>query len=126
MHRLDLKRTPSPSCCFFLVSNLRRQTLGGFHGPLQHRYDVSLVLDAATKHRDLANALIEQLKTQVWLVPTHYAGTTSSPYLEQLFDGLHQDVLVMWTGEHVVEFFRRGAPSAQALLLCGEAAIPIS
>ncbi|MDP4891560.1 hypothetical protein [Cypionkella sp.] len=32
----------------------------------------------------------------------------------------------VWTGEHVVEFFRRGAPSAQALLLCGEAAIPIS
>jgi hypothetical protein len=65
-------------------------------------FDDLPVLNAATKHRDLANALIEHLNTQVWLVPTHYAGTTSSPYLEKLFDGLHDDVLVMWTGVHVV------------------------
>jgi hypothetical protein len=65
-------------------------------------FDDLPVLNAATKHRDLANELIRELETQVWLVPTHYAGTTSSPYLEKLFEGLHEDVLVMWTGVHVV------------------------
>ena len=84
-----------------LISKLRPAIDNGCHG-IVLSFDDLPVLDAATKHRDLANGLIDQLNTQVWLVPTHYAGTTSSPYLEQLFDGLHKDVLVMWTGEHVV------------------------
>lgn len=84
-----------------LVNKLRPVVEHGCHG-IVLSFDDLPVLDAATKHRDLANNLLEQLNTQVWLVPTHYAGTTSSPYLEQLFDGLHHDVLVMWTGEHVV------------------------
>lgn len=32
----------------------------------------------------------------------------------------------VWTGEHVIDFFKRGSPRDQALLLCGEEAIPIS
>lgn len=84
-----------------LISKLRPAIDNGCNG-IVLSFDDLPVLDAATKHRDLANGLIEQLNTQVWLVPTHYAGTTSSPYLEKLFDGLHEDVLVMWTGVHVV------------------------
>jgi len=84
-----------------LADKLRPAVERGCHG-IVLSFDDLPVLNAATKHRDLANELIEELKTQVWLVPTHYAGTTSSPYLEKLFDGLHEDVLVMWTGVHVV------------------------
>ncbi len=84
-----------------LINKLRPVIANGCHGVVLS-FDDLPVLDAATKHRDLANELIKQLNTQVWLVPTHYAGTTSSPYLEKLFDGLHDDVLVMWTGVHVV------------------------
>jgi hypothetical protein len=84
-----------------LADKLRPAVERGCHG-IVLSFDDLPVLNAATKHRDLANELIEELKTQVWLVPTHYAGTTSSPYLEKLFEGLHKDVLVMWTGVHVV------------------------
>jgi hypothetical protein len=84
-----------------LADKLRPAIERGCHG-IVLSFDDLPVLNAATKHRDLANELIEELKTQVWLVPTHYAGTTSSPYLEKLFEGLHKDVLVMWTGVHVV------------------------
>ena len=84
-----------------LINKLRPVIENGCHGVVLS-FDDLPVLDAATKHRDLANELIKQLSTQVWLVPTHYAGTTSSPYLEKLFDGLHEGVLVMWTGVHVV------------------------
>ena len=84
-----------------LADKLRPAVERGCHG-IVLSFDDLPVLNAATKHRDLANELIEELETQVWLVPTHYAGTTSSPYLEKLFDGLHEDVLVMWTGVHVV------------------------
>jgi hypothetical protein len=84
-----------------LADKLRSAIERGCHG-IVLSFDDLPVLNAATKHRNLANELIEELKTQVWLVPTHYAGTTSSPYLETLFDGLHDDVLVMWTGVHVV------------------------
>ena len=84
-----------------LINKMRPVIDNGCQGVVLS-FDDLPVLDAATKHRDLANVLIDQLNTQVWLVPTHYAGTTSSPYLEKLFDGLHDDVLVMWTGVHVV------------------------
>ena len=84
-----------------LADKLRPAIERGCHG-IVLSFDDLPVLNAATKHRDLANEFIEELETQVWLVPTHYAGTTSSPYLEKLFEGLHKDVLVMWTGVHVV------------------------
>lgn len=59
-------------------------------------------LDAASRHRDLANIVKGAFGVPVWLVPTHYAGGVSSPYLERLVDGLDPEVLVMWTGSHVV------------------------
>lgn len=59
-------------------------------------------LSAAEIHRTITNAVAERTGTTVWLVPTHYAGVHGSPYLTALFDGLRDDVLVMWTGEHVV------------------------
>ncbi|MFM8562897.1 MAG: beta-N-acetylglucosaminidase domain-containing protein, partial [Acidimicrobiia bacterium] len=51
-------------------------------------FDDLPVLDAADRHRDIANAVETTLGRPVWLTPTHYAGTTSSPYLQRLFDGL--------------------------------------
>ena len=65
-------------------------------------FDDLPVLDAAGRHRAIANGVRERMGVSVWLVPTHYAGVEGSPYLEALFDGLHDDVLVMWTGRHVV------------------------
>lgn len=59
-------------------------------------------LAAAARHRDITNGVADRTGVAVWLVPTHYAGSHRSPYLDALVDGLHDDVLVMWTGEHVV------------------------
>lgn len=59
-------------------------------------------LAAAERHRTLANSVADRSGSTVWLVPTHYAGLTGSPYLSALLDGLRDDILVMWTGEHVV------------------------
>ena len=65
-------------------------------------FDDLPVLAAAERHRDLANGIHARTGTDVWIVPTHYAGTTGSPYLDKLFDGLDPDIVVMWTGVHVV------------------------
>lgn len=59
-------------------------------------------LDAGFTHRDLAHALQAALGCGVWIVPTHYAGSCSSQYLDALCDGLDPSIEVMWTGEHVV------------------------
>lgn len=65
-------------------------------------FDDLPVLDAARQHRDLANAVRVDMGTSVWIVPTHYAGTSSSPYLETLCDDLDPSVEIMWTGDMVV------------------------
>jgi hypothetical protein len=65
-------------------------------------FDDLPVLEAATHHRTLANHIAEDTGVAVWVVPTHYAGHHGSPYLDALLDGLRDDILVMWTGEHVV------------------------
>ena len=65
-------------------------------------FDDLPVLGAAHRHRDLANGVHRLTGSAVWLVPTHYAGTRGSPYLDALVDGLDGSVLLMWTGTHVV------------------------
>jgi hypothetical protein len=65
-------------------------------------FDDLPVLSAAAQHRELANAVIAQWGLPVWITPTHYAGVTSSPYLDALCDGLDPAVKVMWTGDMVV------------------------
>lgn len=65
-------------------------------------YDDLPVLDAAKQHRDIANDVARELRIPVWIVPTHYAGTASSPYLDALCDGLDEVVEIMWTGNMVV------------------------
>ena len=65
-------------------------------------FDDLPVLHAGERHRTIANDVRGMLGTDVWVVPTHYAGTMGSPYLDELTDGLHPDVLVMWTGRTVV------------------------
>ena len=65
-------------------------------------FDDLPVLDSAHRHRDIANGVRARTGVHTWLVPTHYAGMSASPYLDALVDGLDEDVLVMWTGSHVV------------------------
>ncbi len=60
------------------------------------------VLDAGAEHREIAHAVLDAFSLPVWVVPTHYAGTSSSPYLQSLCDGLSADVELMWTGVDVV------------------------
>ena len=81
-------------------------------------FDDLPVLDAADRHRDIANSVESTLGRPVWLTPTHYAGTTSSPYLERLFDGLSPTVEVMWTGTHVVNDRITGADAAARRAAC--------
>jgi hypothetical protein len=65
-------------------------------------FDDLPALGAGKRHREIANEIAHVFSTEVWLVPTHYAGTESSPYLRELCDGLDPRILVMWTGGHVV------------------------
>lgn len=58
--------------------------------------------DGGRRHAHIANEVLATLGTTVDLVPTHYAGTTDSPYLRSLVDELHADIAVMWTGSTVV------------------------
>lgn len=84
-----------------VITKLRPAVAAGAAGVLLS-FDDLPVLDAAAQHRDLANAVATVLDTKVWIVPTHYAGTTSSPYLRALCDGLDPSVEIMWTGNMVV------------------------
>ena len=81
-------------------------------------FDDLPVLDAAERHRTIANGVRTETGADVWLVPTHYAGTSGSPYLDALTDGLHPDVLVMWTGRCVVNDTITGDETAQRAAVC--------
>ena len=65
-------------------------------------FDDLPVLNAAADHQRIAHAVRDSLRVPVWITPTHYAGLTSSPYLDALCDGLGDDIEVMWTGNYVV------------------------
>lgn len=58
--------------------------------------------DAGRRHAMLVNGVAERFGRPTWIVPTHYAGTASSPYLEALVAELAPEIAVMWTGETVV------------------------
>lgn len=55
-------------------------------------------------HAGLAAGLAEHLdgRASLLVVPTEYAGTVATPYLDALAAGLPDDVPVAWTGEAVV------------------------
>jgi hypothetical protein len=65
-------------------------------------FDDLPVLDAGSIHAELANGSAAALDVDVFLVPTHYMGTATSPYLDALTDGLDERVTLMWTGVSVV------------------------
>ena len=65
-------------------------------------FDDLPVLDAAVDHQRIAHAIIHELNVPVWITPTHYAGTTTSPYLDVLCNGLDTRVELLWTGDQVV------------------------
>lgn len=94
--------TPGPDATADeVIAKMRPVVSAGAQG-LTLCFDDVPELDAASRHRDLANSVRRAFGVPVWLVPTHYAGGVSSPYLERLIDGLDREVLVMWTGSHVV------------------------
>jgi len=65
-------------------------------------FDDLPVLHSAQQHQHVAHAVRDAIGVPVWIVPTHYAGMNSSPYLTALCTGLHPDIEVMWTGRTVV------------------------
>ncbi len=65
-------------------------------------FDDLAELTHGARHGYLARAVLDGLGTEVWVVPTHYAGGESSPYLDALCNDLPAEVLVMWTGPAVV------------------------
>jgi len=58
--------------------------------------------DAAERHALLANGVLGAFGRPVWLVPTHYAGSAHSSYLDVLCAELDPSIEAMWTGETVV------------------------
>lgn len=58
--------------------------------------------DAGRRHAVTANEVARVFGREVWLVPTHYAGTSLSGYLTSLIDDLDPRIEVMWTGSTVV------------------------
>jgi hypothetical protein len=56
------------------------------------------------RHGDLGSWLAEALgdAVELFVVPTHYTGTSPTPYLDELDRRLPPDVLVGWTGRLVV------------------------
>jgi hypothetical protein len=71
-------------------------------------FDDLPVLDAGGHHAALAEGTAAALNADVFVVPTHYMGTATSPYLAALTDGLGERVTLMWTGISVVADSIRG------------------
>ncbi|MCP5041436.1 MAG: hypothetical protein GY944_10455 [bacterium] len=71
---------------------------------LQHADDQQAFPSLAHAHAHLAHAVRDAVgdETILWLVPTDYAGTGSSPYLETLGRELDPKIEVAWTGRTVV------------------------
>ncbi|MDP6979805.1 MAG: beta-N-acetylglucosaminidase domain-containing protein [Myxococcota bacterium] len=71
---------------------------------LQHAEDRVAFESLASAHVALAHAVAETVgeESALWLVPTDYAGTGHSPYLETLGSELDSRIEVAWTGRTVV------------------------
>lgn len=71
---------------------------------LRHEADLARYRSLGEAHAELAATLCEHTTEDVtlWLVPTDYAGTASSAYLETLGAELPARVEVGWTGRSVV------------------------
>ncbi|CAB4595226.1 unannotated protein [freshwater metagenome] len=84
-----------------VITKLRPAITAGA-GAVMLCFDDLPVLDAASEHQRIAHAVLHELHVPVWITPTHYAGITSSPYLEALCNGLDERVELLWTGDQVV------------------------
>jgi hypothetical protein len=65
-------------------------------------FDDLPVLDSGALHAALANGVSSAMDVDVFVVPTHYMGTTASPYLDAVVEGLGDRATLMWTGVSVV------------------------
>lgn len=93
---------------------------------LAHEADRAAFGSLGAAQRDLAHAVLATLPADatLWLVPTDYAGTAHSAYLETLCDGLDPGIEVGWTGRSVLsaeirreEAAKRAASVGRRLLL---------
>jgi hyaluronoglucosaminidase len=67
--------------------------------------DIDPALTHGDRHASLICALMERLDlagVHLIVVPTHYATVAATTYLRALSDGLPPEVMVGWTGAHVV------------------------
>jgi hypothetical protein len=94
--------TPGSGATDEQVIEKLRPAISAGAGAVMLCFDDLPVLDAAHDHQRIAHAVINHLDVPVWITPTHYAGTTTSPYLDALCDGLDARVEVLWTGDQVV------------------------
>lgn len=71
---------------------------------LSHAVDRARFGSLGAAHRDLAHAVKADLPPEatLWLVPTDYAGTAHSSYLETLATGLDPEIELGWTGRSVL------------------------
>ena len=74
---------------------------------------------AGARHRELTAGVLTALGVPVWVVPTHYAGTERSPYLDALCHDLPAEVLVMWTGPAVVTDSITAVDAKARAAVCG-------
>lgn len=100
--KLMVGLTPGSEASAASVIDKLRPAIHAGAGGIVLCFDDLPVLDSAAQHRQIANDVLETLGGSVWIVPTHYAGTSSSPYLEHLCEGLATDIQIMWTGNMVV------------------------
>ena len=111
--------TPGDGATVAAVVDKLAPALAVTDGPVTVCFDDLPALAAADHHRDTVNGVAAATGRQVWLVPTHYAGTVGSPYLDRLHDGLDTAVTVMWTGQHVVTPTVTAADVAARTAACG-------
>ncbi|MFM8793772.1 MAG: beta-N-acetylglucosaminidase domain-containing protein [Acidimicrobiales bacterium] len=117
--RVSVGLTPGDGATVDLVVRKLAPALAVTDGAVTLCFDDLPALEAADHHRDIANGVAAATGRDVWLVPTHYAGTVGSPYLGRLHDGLDAAVTVMWTGQHVVTPAITAADVAARTAVCG-------
>lgn len=111
--------TPGDGATVAAVVDKLAPALAVTDGAVTVCFDDLPALAAADHHRGIANGVAAATGRAVWLVPTHYAGTVGSPYLERLHEGLDPAVTVMWTGQHVVTPTITAADMAARTAVCG-------